>query len=141
MGRLDAGAHPFYSQIAGLEVSAHFFIQRDGALTQYVPVALRAWHAGESRWGDQTGCNDFSVGIELEGDESNPFTPVQYKQLINLTHILQARYPAITTDRIVGHKDIAPGRKWDPGPGFDWQEFKKRVLSDKSHCDWPLVWN
>ncbi len=140
LGRLDPNAHPFYQEIATLRVSAHFLIRRQGALTQYVPTDCRAWHAGVSRWQKRTHCNDFSLGIELEGDEKTPFETVQYYQLARLIRTLQRRYPAITDQRIVSHQQIAPQRKWDPGPGFDWHVFYA-ILAQASPCNqWPLVW-
>jgi len=115
--RLDPAAHPYYSTLAGMKVSAHFLVCRDGALWQFVPCAERAWHAGESSWKGRARCNDFSIGIELEGTGEAPFTAAQYRQLARLTRVLKARYPIRD---IVGHSDIAPGRKSDPGPRFDW---------------------
>ena len=115
--RLDPLAHPYYAQIAHLTVSAHFFIRRDGELIQFVPVSLRAWHAGASCWKDCERCNDFSVGIELEGSDTQPFTDAQYARLGTLVDTLRAHYPI---EDVVGHSDIAPGRKTDPGPHFDW---------------------
>jgi AmpD protein len=119
--RLDPDAHPYYSTLGGMKVSAHFLIRRDGALWQFVPCAERAWHAGESRWKGRARCNDFSIGIELEGTGEAPFTAAQYRQLARLTRALQARYPI---GDIVGHSDIAPGRKSDPGPRFDWTRYR-----------------
>ena len=121
--RLDPAAHAYFAGIAGLEVSAHLLIRRDGALTQYVPFDRRAWHAGESRYNGREACNDFSIGIELEGDDETPFNPVQYRRLVAVCKALQQRYPRIG-DNIVGHCDIAPGRKTDPGPHFDWDGFR-----------------
>jgi AmpD protein len=119
--RLDPAGHPFYAEIAQLRVSAHFFIRRDGELVQFVPVHLRAWHAGVSRWGGREGCNDFSLGIELEGCDFEPFTERQYQRLAALTRFLRQHLPL--TD-IAGHSDIAPGRKTDPGPFFDWPRYR-----------------
>ena len=104
-----------------MKVSAHFLIRRDGELLQFVPCALRAWHAGESRWRRRAQCNDFSIGVELEGTGDAPFTAAQYRRLARLTRALQARYPIRD---IVGHSDIAPGRKSDPGPHFDWARLR-----------------
>lgn len=123
MGRLDPQAHPYFAQISHLRVSAHACIFRDGSVTQYVPVHQRAWHAGVSRLDGVEGCNDFSIGIELEGDDFSAFTDAQYRSLSRLIVAAQAVYPQITTQRIVGHSDIAPGRKTDPGPFFDWQRL------------------
>jgi len=120
--RLDWDAHPYYQGIRGLEVSAHFFIRRDGELIQFVPCSMRAWHAGASNWCGRERCNDFSIGIELEGSDELPFTEAQYASLAELTRTLKETYP-ITS--IVGHADIAPGRKTDPGPHFDWARCRR----------------
>ena len=119
--RLDAAAHPYYAGIAALKVSAHFLVRRDGSLVQFVSCEKRAWHAGESAWGGRSRCNDFSIGIELEGTDEVPFEPAQYDELARLTRALQAAYPLRS---IAGHSDIAPGRKTDPGPCFDWARFR-----------------
>ena len=119
--RLDPGAHPFFATIADLKASAHFLVRRDGALIQFVPCAKRAWHAGESSWKGRSRCNDFSIGIEVEGDEEVPFTAAQYRRLATLTQALTARY---SISEIVGHCDIAPSRKTDPGPQFDWVRYR-----------------
>lgn len=116
--RLDPAAHPYYAGIAHLRVSAHFFIRRDGELIQCVPALARAWHAGLSRWRDCERCNDFSIGVELEGSDTQPFTDAQYAQLNRLIDDLAAQYPL---EDVVGHSEIAPGRKTDPGPCFDWR--------------------
>lgn len=129
--RLDADEHPYFASIASLQVSAHFFIERDGAVTQFVSCNERAWHAGVSRFVERENCNDFSLGIELEGTDDLPFTALQYAALIELTRQLQAAYPAITLGRICGHSDIAPGRKTDPGPAFDWQRVRMALQQDK----------
>ncbi|SFH95438.1 AmpD protein [Pseudomonas guineae] len=129
--RLDADEHPYFASIASLQVSAHFFIERDGAVTQFVSCNERAWHAGQSRFAERENCNDFSLGIELEGTDDLPFTAAQYAALIALTQQLQAAYPAITQARICGHSDIAPGRKTDPGPAFDWQRMRLALQQDK----------
>ena len=118
--RLDWSAHPYFEQIRGLEVSAHFFVRRDGALIQFVDADARAWHAGASCWRGRDNCNDDSVGIELEGLEGEPFEPHQYETLARLCAQLRLRYPV---EHIAGHEHIAPGRKLDPGPGFDWARF------------------
>lgn len=115
--RLDPRAHPYYAGIRDLRVSAHFFIRRDGEVTQFVPCGLRAWHAGVSSWRGRERCNDFSLGIELEGTDELPFTDAQYQALNDLLAVLGRAYP-ITG--IAGHADIAPGRKTDPGAKFDW---------------------
>ena len=115
--RLDWDAHPYFAQIRGAEVSAHFFIRRDGELVQFVDADARAWHAGASTWRGRANCNDHSVGIELEGLEGERFDEAQYHSLSRLCQQLAARYPI---SAIAGHEHIAPGRKFDPGPGFDW---------------------
>ncbi|QKS28071.1 1,6-anhydro-N-acetylmuramyl-L-alanine amidase AmpD [Accumulibacter sp.] len=115
--RLDAAAHPYFAQIAGLRVSAHFLIRRDGELVQFVSCRQRAWHAGLSCWQGRPRCNDFSLGIELEGCDQLPFAEAQYACLLPLLRLLCARFPVTA---VVGHSDIAPGRKTDPGPFFDW---------------------
>lgn len=122
--RLDPGAHPYYREIAGLTVSAHFLIRRDGEGIQFVPCLKRAWHAGVSSWRGRGRCNDFSIGIELEGADDCPFEGAQYTALAELTCALQSVYPIRD---IVGHSDIAPGRKTDPGPYFDWQRYRDLV--------------
>ena len=121
---LDCDAHPSFADLRGLEVSSHCLINRDGVITQFVPFNQRAWHAGESSFQGQSNCNDFSIGIELEGTDDCPYTASQYQALHQLTLQIMAAYPAITPDRIVGHCDIAPGRKTDPGASFDWVYFK-----------------
>lgn len=118
---LDPAAHPYYAAIQGLRVSAHFFVRRDGRIVQFVPCVKRAWHAGVSSWQGRERCNDFSVGIELEGCDDRPFEPIQYRQLAVLADALCRRYPV---RHIVGHADIAPGRKTDPGPCFDWPALR-----------------
>lgn len=124
--RLDPEAHPYYRSIYGLRVSAHFLIRRNGETIQFVPCEKRAWHAGESCWQGRSRCNDYSIGIELEGSDSVPFPDIQYTALAALTRMLQKRYPIAD---IVGHADIAPGRKTDPGPCFDWERYRG-LLSD-----------
>lgn len=119
--RLDPGAHPFYSGLRDLRVSAHFFLRRDGELIQFVPCGMRAWHAGVSQWCGRTRCNDFSIGVELEGTDDLPYTDAQYDRLAELTRRLKARYPI---QDIAGHADVAPERKTDPGPAFDWARFR-----------------
>lgn len=122
--RLDPAAHPYYAGIAGLRVSAHFLIRRDGTLVQFVPCTQRAWHAGASEWRGRSQCNDFSVGVELEGTDADPFEQAQYATLDALLRALCARYPVA---EVVGHSDIAPGRKTDPGRGFDWVRCRAAV--------------
>ncbi|HUL40729.1 MAG TPA: 1,6-anhydro-N-acetylmuramyl-L-alanine amidase AmpD [Burkholderiales bacterium] len=124
--RLAASGHPYYRVICGLKVSAHFFIRRDGQILQFVPCLKRAWHAGTSKWHGRLRCNDFSIGIELEGSNLLPFRDSQYAALAALTLELKRVYPV---KDIVGHSAIAPGRKTDPGPFFDWQRFFQDVRS------------
>lgn len=121
---LDPKAHPYYEQIRDLKVSAHLLIRRDGRLVQFVPLHLRAWHAGQSQCEGRSRVNDFSIGVELEGCDDMPFEAVQYAVLSELCRALMQAYPAITPTRIYGHSDIAPGRKTDPGPHFDWALFR-----------------
>ncbi|HAS15998.1 MAG TPA: 1,6-anhydro-N-acetylmuramyl-L-alanine amidase AmpD [Idiomarina abyssalis] len=123
MGELETDAHPDFSILQGLRVSAHCVIRRDGTLEQYVPFDKRAWHAGQSRYCGRRRCNDFSIGIELEGTDHTAYTEQQYQQLIQVTEALIATYPKLNRRRIVGHQDIAPGRKTDPGSEFDWQTY------------------
>lgn len=121
MGRLHPGAHPYFAGLAGLKVSAHYLIRRDGTLIQYVDPGLRAWHAGVSTWKGRERCNDFSIGVELEGADDVPFAEPQYETLVALTKSLFERYGELD---IAGHSDIAPDRKTDPGPWFDWGRFR-----------------
>ena len=123
--RLDPQGHPYFADIAHLQVSAHLLICRDGSIRQYVPFDRKAWHAGASTFCGRSNCNDFSIGIELEGCDDEGFTDVQYERLAELTADLQRAYPKITADRITGHSDIAPGRKTDPGPYFDWARYRE----------------
>lgn len=119
-GQLNVSGHPYYASIAHLRVSSHLLIKRTGDIVQFVPFVDRAWHAGESAFHGRPRCNDFSIGIELEGTDDIPYEPIQYAQLIKTIIALRTAYPAITKDRVVGHSDIAPGRKTDPGAVFDW---------------------
>ena len=121
-GGLDA--HPHYQGIRGLRVSAHFLVRRDGALLQFVSCDQRAWHAGRSAWRGREDCNHYSIGIELEGLEGMAFEPAQYVQLARLLRALAARYPITEA---VGHEDVAPGRKFDPGAGFDWAGLRRQL--------------
>lgn len=123
--QLDPAAHPYFATLAGMRVSAHFFVRRDGALIQFVPCHARAWHAGASCWQGRERCNDFSLGIELEGDDYTPFSDAQYATLARLITQLRQCFPL--TD-IVAHADIAPGRKTDPGPYFDWSRLPRIEL-------------
>jgi AmpD protein len=122
--QLDCAAHPYYRTLEGLRVSAHFLIRRTGELLQFVPCAKRAWHAGISTWCGRSGCNDFSIGIELEGTDVLPYTEPQYRVLAQLTRALQSAYPIAA---IAGHCDIAPARKTDPGASFDWPRFRSSI--------------
>ncbi len=124
LGRLDPEAHPYFASIASLQVSAHCLIRRDGELVQFVSFNERAWHAGVSEFAGRTACNDFSIGIELEGTDTSGYTEAQYWQLAAVSRCLMCHYPDITAERIVGHSDIAPGRKSDPGSGFDWALYR-----------------
>lgn len=124
LGRLDPAAHSYFATIAGARVSAHLCIFRDGTAAQYVAFNRRAWHAGESWFDGRNRCNDFSVGIEIEGCDERAFEDAQYLTLARIAGALQKAYPAITRERIVGHADIAPNRKTDPGPCFDWQRLR-----------------
>ena len=126
---LDPDAHPYFRTIHEDEVSAHVLIRRDGSLTQFVPFGLRAWHAGASNFQGRTRCNDFSIGIELEGCDDTQYEEAQYISLAQVLHTLMTHYPGITPDHIVGHSDIAPGRKTDPGPGFDWARLHALLAS------------
>jgi N-acetyl-anhydromuramoyl-L-alanine amidase len=127
--RLDPDAHPYFRAIVARRVSAHFFIRRTGELLQFVACARRAWHAGVSTWRGRERCNDFSIGIELEGCDDVPFEPRQYRTLARLSHALQERYPIAD---VAGHADIAPGRKTDPGPFFEWAHYR-RLLTQLRH--------
>ena len=131
LGRLDCSKHPAYRDVEGKELSAHFLIDRKGKITRFVDTDRTAYHAGKSSWRGRGRCNDYSVGIELEGDERHIFTGRQYHNLARLCRDLMRAYPAVTPERIVGHSDIAPGRKTDPGPRFDWKRFRGLLRSGK----------
>lgn len=124
---LDRSAHPFFEQISDLRVSAHLMIDRHGGVRQYVAFDQQAWHAGQSCFEGRERCNEFSIGIELEGTDDDEFTRAQYDKLLEITRLLIRSYPGITSDRIVGHSDIAPGRKTDPGPCFDWSYYRQQL--------------
>ncbi|SFQ61159.1 AmpD protein [Halopseudomonas formosensis] len=126
-GTLDCSAHPYFLEIADLRVSAHFLVERDGSITQFVSCLQRAWHAGQSAFAGRDNCNDFSIGVELEGTDELPYTAAQYDSLVRLTRALRRAYPLITAQRITGHEHIAPGRKTDPGPAFDWNSYLARL--------------
>jgi N-acetyl-anhydromuramoyl-L-alanine amidase len=134
-GDLPPAAHSAFHDVALLRVSAHALIRRDGGITQYVPFGMRAWHAGESQYRGRGGCNDFSIGIELEGTDATPYTDAQYASLAALVTALLASYPTLSTDRIAGHSDIAPGRKTDPGPAFDWQRWRRMLPQPSRRSD------
>jgi N-acetyl-anhydromuramoyl-L-alanine amidase len=121
---LPAGAHPYFAEIATLKVSSHLLIRRDGGIVQYVPFHHRAWHAGASNYCGRERCNDFSIGIELEGTDESAYEPAQYRSLRNAILALCAAYPSLSTEQITGHSEIAPGRKTDPGPAFDWPRLR-----------------
>jgi N-acetyl-anhydromuramoyl-L-alanine amidase len=127
--RLDPEAHPYHATIASLRVSAHFVVRRDGWLLQFVPCNRRAWHAGDSMWRGRPRCNDFSIGIELEGADAVPYTAPQYRRLGQLLRALARRYPIAD---VAGHSDIAPGRKTDPGPAFDWSRVRREVARGRA---------
>ena len=129
-GTLSPDAHPYFRTIATQRVSAHALIRRDGQIVQYVPFGERAWHAGQSAWAGRTACNDFSIGVELEGTDDTPYTDAQYEALATLITALLAAYPSLTRQAIAGHSDIAPGRKTDPGASFDWPRL--RALLDRT---------
>ena len=122
--RLDVSAHPYYATIGAIKVSAHFLIRRDGELVQFVRCPLRAWHAGTSSWRGREQCNDFALGVELEGTDTLPYESIQYAVLAELTHALRRRYPIVD---IAGHSDVALGRKTDPGPAFDWNRYQTMI--------------
>jgi N-acetyl-anhydromuramoyl-L-alanine amidase len=122
--RLSPHAHPYFVEVAGLRVSAHLLIRRNGRIVQYVPFTGRAWHAGQSRLRRRSGCNDFSIGIELEGTDDLRYTAAQYRSLAACVATLIRAYPRLSPQRIVGHSDVAPGRKSDPGASFDWARFR-----------------
>lgn len=124
LNKLDHQAHPYFGPLQGLRVSSHFFIRRAGELIQFVPCDRRAWHAGQSLWRGRERCNDFSIGVELEGTDDCAFTDAQYETLGHLSRALRSHYPIIDQ---VGHSDIAPGRKTDPGPHFDWKRFRRAL--------------
>ncbi len=128
-GNLPWEAHPYFKRIEGLKASSHVVIDRNGAVTQYVPFGKRAWHAGTSSYRGREGCNDFSVGIELEGADETPYTQLQYANLSALIAALIAAYPSLSSEHIAGHSDVAPGRKTDPGPAFDWARLRAALAA------------
>ena len=130
LNQLDCSLHPYFAHLKDFRVSSHLMINRAGQITQYVPFNLKAHHAGESSFEGRTQCNDFSIGIELEGCDEEAFTQDQYEKLATMTRYLLVTYPGITLDRIVGHSDIAPDRKTDPGPCFDWSLFRSLLENE-----------
>ena len=122
--QLPWDAHPYFRQIEGMKVSSHLLVRRDGEVVQYVPFQQRAWHAGASSYQGRERCNDFSIGIELEGTDDSPYEAEQYRELARVMVALCAAYPSLSLDRIVGHSDVAPGRKTDPGESFDWPRLR-----------------
>lgn len=132
LNRLDSGADPYFREIAEMKVSAHLLIDRNGNLEQYVSTHSRAWHAGESLYAGKPACNDFSIGIELEGCDEQTFTDIQYASLMRVLNELLRWHPAIECDAIVGHSDIAPARKTDPGPNFDWSRVRAGIQPERS---------
>jgi len=124
---LDPQAHPYFDEIKELKVSSHLFIERDGSITQFVPFDKKAWHAGVSNFNGRENCNEFSIGIELEGTDELEYTQQQYDSLVEVSRELMVLYPLITKDNIVGHCDISPGRKTDPGKAFDWDLYLSRL--------------
>jgi AmpD protein len=126
-GNLPRDAHPYFQTIHGLRVSAHLLVRRDGELVQFVPFHLRAWHAGVSSYQGREACNDFSIGIEFEGADEVPYEAAQYEAGARAIRALLAAYPSLSPARIAGHSEIAPGRKTDPGPAFDWQALRSRI--------------
>jgi len=126
---LPVDEHSYFAEIADLQVSAHLLIDREGEVVQFVPFARRAWHAGDSSFAGAANCNDYAIGIELEGTDSEPYSDAQYQRLAQVSRELLAAYPALNAERIVGHSDISPGRKTDPGSAFDWQRFFAMLAS------------
>jgi len=127
--KLNPDEHPYFKDISGLRVSSHILIRRDGEIVQYVPFQKRAWHAGVSSYKDREGCNDFSIGVEMEGDDETPYTVIQYRVLSKLIRQLIQSYPNLNAETIAGHSDIAPGRKTDPGEAFDWERLNTLLSS------------
>ncbi|HEY9030512.1 MAG TPA: 1,6-anhydro-N-acetylmuramyl-L-alanine amidase AmpD [Kangiella sp.] len=126
-GTLNPSDHPYFEGIAALRVSSHLLIRRNGDVVQYVPLHKRAWHAGLSSFEGRDKCNDYSIGIELEGADDIPYEEIQYQTLVKITQVILKAYPQISPERIMGHSDIAPGRKTDPGPAFDWDHFRMLI--------------
>ncbi len=135
---LPAQVHPYFAQVCSQRVSSHVLVARDGAVTQYVAFGDRAWHAGKSLYQGREACNDFSVGVELEGTDTLPYESMQYDALAEVVAALCAAYPRLSPDRLVGHSDIAPGRKTDPGPAFDWPRARRLIAAAVSMYGKPL---
>jgi AmpD protein len=135
---LPAEAHPYFAEVCSLQVSSHVVVSREGAVTQYVKFSERAWHAGKSTYQGREACNDFSVGIELEGTDTTPYEAAQYSALAEVVAALCAAYPRLSPHRLVGHSDISPGRKTDPGPAFDWPRARRLIAAAASACGKPL---
>lgn len=133
--RLDWNAHPYFKAIKGLEVSAHLLVRRDGGILQFVPFGKRAWHAGQSTFRGRTTCNDFSVGLEIEGEDDTPYEGAQYRVLAGIIRALCTTYPMLDYRRMAGHCDIAPGRKTDPGPAFDWMRLYDELSTMNERTD------
>jgi AmpD protein len=136
---LPAEVHPYFAEVDSLRVSSHVVVKRDGAVTQYVKFTERAWHAGISIYRGREACNDFSVGVELEGTDTLPYEAAQYAALAEVVAALCTAYPRLSPDRLVGHSDIAPGRKTDPGPAFDWPRARRLIAAAVSACGKPLM--
>ena len=129
---LEPDAHPYFAEITHLRVSSHLLVRRDGEVVQYVSFLKRAWHAGESSYEGCSACNDFSIGIELEGQDEEPYTPLQYERLAEVIHSLTEAFPGLSTQRVAGHCDIAPRRKTDPGPAFEWGLLRQQLAAGAS---------
>jgi len=126
-GNLPREVHPYFATISGMRVSSHLLVRRDGEVVQFVPFPLRAWHAGASSYEGRSACNDFSIGIELEGEDEQPYADAQYHSAAAAVGALLEAYPTLSATRIAGHSQISPGRKTDPGPAFDWQRFRSLI--------------
>ena len=136
---LPAEVHPYFAEVCSIRVSSHVVVSREGAVTQYVKFSERAWHAGKSIYQGREACNDFSVGIELEGTDTMPYEAAQYSALAGVVAALCATYPRLSPNRLVGHSDISPGRKTDPGPAFDWPRARRLIAAAASACGKPLL--
>lgn len=132
MNSLPSEAHPYFASIAHMKVSSHVLVRRDGEIVQYVPFHLRAWHAGASTYCGRERCNDFSIGVELEGSDEVPYEPIQYRQLTEIILALCKAYPSLSLERVAGHSQVAPGRKTDPGEAFDWTRLRAMVSAEAS---------